>query len=662
MTSPILQHLSPLVALLVLMHPATVLSEIEFTEEARQFGSGITFGASWGDFDGDGDPDLFVNYHYGALPSLYRNEGDQQFVSVFSPGEPWGGMTLPPIDSHGAAWADFDNNGTQDLLLQVGANSGNTPMNNRLFINQDGDLDDEAISRNLDEPFGRGRTPLWVDWDNDGRLDVLLSNFKRSDGLSPTSVFLQEDDGSFTLNTSQPSLWAEGGEYASIIHLADEVEPSVLVDISGYGIRDTIYSPGSESSRTIQGSFVTHTHQDRVFADLDGDLLTDVLVTQHEPSRSDVVQTSATSVAAAMLMWHQNPVTQGVTFRSPYPITITISGMPRNQIYAGAEGGTLPDSPTDTWTLDPNDWGGISEPAADENGFYIGYDASTETWEFFTHSESTYYEVRVGLESDGLIENLQNNGLVNQRPFWDAALLFWDGSAEEFFDATEGSGLDVGSTCQSIVAEDFDNDTDLDLYMTCTATVENADNMLFENIGDGEFALVPIAGGASGTGGGRSDVVVSADYDLDGLVDLFVTNGYGGAPFFENGVNQLFHNTTDNQNHWLEIDLVGVESNRDGLGARVVLDAGGVGQVRTRGGGMHNRAQNFNRLHFGLGSSDTIDSLSVYWPSGNEQHLAGVPADQVLTIIEVPEPGRLSLMLTALLALLLVGRIRRIVL
>jgi hypothetical protein len=443
-------------------------------------------------------------------------------------------------------------------------------------------------------------------------------------------------------------LWNNGGEYASVIHLADEVEPSILVDISGSKLGDTIYSPGSPVARSIAVADPTHTTQDRVFADLDGDQLTDVVVTQHEPSRSDVV----------MLMWHQNPVRQAVTFRSPLPITITISGRPISQIHAGGNGSTLPNNAADTWTLDPDDWEGISEPAEGETGFYIGYHSSSETWEFFTHSDSTYYEVRVELASDGLIEDLVNDGLVNQRPLWDAALLLWDDAAQEFFDATAGSGLDVGSTCQSIVAEDFDNDADVDLYMTCTNTVENAGNMLFENLGEGVFSLVPLAGGAQGTSEGRSDVVVSADYDLDGRIDLFVTNGYGGAPFFD-GVNQLFHNTTDNQNHWLEIDLVGAESNIDGIGARVALEAGGVGQVRTRGGGMHNRAQNFSRLHFGLGSSDTGDSLNVYWPSGLEQQLTNVPADQILTIVEVPEPTRLALMLASLLTVRLASLIRR---
>ena len=623
-----LAYLARFLTLLLFLCSAAARGDITFAEVPGQFGHGATYGAAWGDFDGDGDPDVFVSNHWVSLPSLYRNDGEQ-FTPV---SRPFGGM-VGTSDIHAAAWADFDNNGTQDLMLQVGANRGATPMQNWLFVNQDGVLSDEAVQRNLDLPEGRGRTPLWVDWDNDGRLDVILSNT----GDPPTSLFVQETDGTFTASQSQPAAFNQGGQYASIIHLGDELEPSVMVDLDRLRINNSIFSLEGTSSRRIVSPW-TNTPQDRVFADLNGDLFTDAVVTQNQPTRSDLVQTSTTSLAANMLMSEENPERQAVSFRSPHPVTITVSGMPARLIRAGGEGDALPWNASFTWTLDPNDWTGISEPATDEEGFYIGYEPSDQSWQFFTHSPETWYEVRVKLESDGPIEDVRNDGIVDERPFWNSSLLLWDDDGQAFVDATPGSGLDAGSACQSIVAEDFDNDTDLDLFMTCTGTVANAENMLFENLGGGSFQVVPLAGGAGGTSEGRSDVVASADYDLDGFVDLFIANGRGGLPFFD-GVNQLFRNTTDNQNHWVEIDLVGVQSNRDGIGAKVVLEAGGVDQARTRSGGMHNRAQNFSRLHFGLGAADTINSLTIYWPSGVVQHLSDIAANQILTIIEPGESG-----------------------
>ena len=81
--------------------------------------------------------------------------------------------------------------------------------------------------------------------------------------------------------------------------------------------------------------------------------------------------------------------------------------------------------------------------------------------------------------------------------------------------------------------------------------------------------MVSAAGGAIGTQLGRSDVVAAADYDRDGFLDLFVTNGADPtSPFVADGPHQLFRNQ-GNSNYWLEIDLEGVTSNRDGIGSKL---------------------------------------------------------------------------------------------
>ena len=134
---------------------------------------------------------------------------------------------------------------------------------------------------------------------------------------------------------------------------------------------------------------------------------------------------------------------------------------------------------------------------------------------------------------------------------------------------------------------------------------------------------------------GRGDVVVTADYDRDGFLDLFVTNGADPtSPFVADGPHQLFHNQ-GNSNHWLEIDLEGVVSNRDGIGSRVELETDdGIIQIREQTGGMHRIAQNHQRLHFGLGSHILVKRLTVTWPSGVVQELREVTADQFLKITE----------------------------
>jgi hypothetical protein len=90
----------------------------------------------------------------------------------------------------------------------------------------------------------------------------------------------------------------------------------------------------------------------------------------------------------------------------------------------------------------------------------------------------------------------------------------------------------------------------------------------------------------------------------------------------------------NNGNHWLEIDLEGTKSNRDGIGARVEVIAGGVRQVRIQDGGMHHRGQNHSRLHFGLGRNAEAERVIIRWPSGATQELKSLPANRILPIKE----------------------------
>jgi hypothetical protein len=188
------------------------------------------------------------------------------------------------------------------------------------------------------------------------------------------------------------------------------------------------------------------------------------------------------------------------------------------------------------------------------------------------------------------------------------------------------------TTCLSVAAGDFDNDMDIDLYLVCTEPTQNIPNILYENDGSGHFKKIPNAGGAAGSKEGRGNQVSFCDYDRDGFLDLFVTNGAGDLPFSQ-GPHQLFHNK-GNTNHWLEIDLQGTLSNRNGIGTIIELEAGEVTQIKSQGGGMHSFSQNHQRIHFGLGHNTKVDRLTIQWPSGVVQELREVAADQILKIIE----------------------------
>lgn len=111
--------------------------------------------------------------------------------------------------------------------------------------------------------------------------------------------------------------------------------------------------------------------------------------------------------------------------------------------------------------------------------------------------------------------------------------------------------------------------------------------------------------------------LATADYDNDGRIDALVVDSEG-APL-------LLHNETPMHNHWIGFNLIGTgHSNRDAVGARATLTAGGhtwIKEVQTAGSYL---SSSDKRLLYGLGAASTVDTLTVRWPDGvNEtwQHL-----------------------------------------
>jgi len=125
---------------------------------------------------------------------------------------------------------------------------------------------------------------------------------------------------------------------------------------------------------------------------------------------------------------------------------------------------------------------------------------------------------------------------------------------------------------------------------------------------------------------GNSRVSAYEDFDGDGCLDVVVTGFH--AP-------RLFAGNCPKSNHWLEVRLQGSRSNRDGLGARVTVRAGGRAQTAElgpQGGGFQNSLRRV--LHFGLGEAARADAVEVLWPSGVRQSVGPVPADRALLVRE----------------------------
>ena len=186
---------------------------------------------------------------------------------------------------------------------------------------------------------------------------------------------------------------------------------------------------------------------------------------------------------------------------------------------------------------------------------------------------------------------------------------------------------------------DYDNDGLEDLYIVSgflkpTVNPHNAPdymrwqhNKLLRNNGNGTFQDLSLRSGADDPGVGRGFGYL--DIDKDGCLDLLVGNLGGRA--------KLFRNNCQSENSWIITKLIGTSSNRDGIGARITLEAGGKTQIREVSGGRSFMGQHMRPSHFGLGTSTKADRLTIRWPSGIIQTLTDIPARREITITEPPK-------------------------
>ncbi len=155
-------------------------------------------------------------------------------------------------------------------------------------------------------------------------------------------------------------------------------------------------------------------------------------------------------------------------------------------------------------------------------------------------------------------------------------------------------------------------------------------NRTYMNVGGKNFVDASTITATDSDGDGRS--VIGADINHDGREDLIVRQVGGGALL-------VFENQFPQQ-HWLKVSLRGTESNRLGIGARLIAEVGGRRIVRELWplNSFHSQAPAY--LHFGLGESAQVDKLTIRWPSGKEQQLGPIAADRHVSIKENnPEPA-----------------------
>jgi hypothetical protein len=183
---------------------------------------------------------------------------------------------------------------------------------------------------------------------------------------------------------------------------------------------------------------------------------------------------------------------------------------------------------------------------------------------------------------------------------------------------------------------DVDHDTRLDLAIANGHIIDHPllvragatyaqRNLLFHNIASRRFADVSRAAGPGFALEKVSRGLAAGDIDNDGDLDLLVTNNGQTADL-------LRHDGA--AGNAVMVRLIGTASNRDGVGARLLLTSGGRTQIREVKAGSSYLGQNDLRQHFGLGAATRAERLEIRWPSGRHDVLRDVPANHIVTIRE----------------------------
>ncbi len=505
-------------------------------------------GAAWGDYDGDGWPDLYgvdiagpLNYtpeqmtHSPGGNRLYHNNHDGTFSDVTERA----GVGFKGIGM-GAAWADYDNDGRLDLVVT---------SYDRIILyhnNGDGTFTDVSKTAGLDKFRGFWTGAAWGDYDRDGNVDLYVCGYVkynfRNEDLSKSSM-QYTTLVPFTLN---PSSYPP--------------ERNLLLHNNGDG---TFTEVGKQAG--VQD--VTGRSLSAVWYDFNGDGWPDLYVA------NDV------SESAMYLNLHNGKF-------KPIAHEAWVSD------YRGAMG------------LAVGDWDRDGDPDI-----------------FITHWIA---------QQNALFDNLRYTRAGGGKP---GPLRF-----EDVADTVGLGQISLNSIGWGTSFFDYDNDGQLDLMVVNGSTFQDdkdphhlvpMKNFLFwqKSPEDGFFEVGAVSGAVfqqAHVGRGAA----FADYDNDGDMDVFIVN--------QEGRSMLLRNDGGNKKNWIKVRVNCTKSNRTGFGTKIEIEAGGQAQYDQIGGQASYLSQNFQEAHFGLNHEKEVQRIKVTFPSGIVRMLEHVPANQIVTVEEVP--------------------------
>ena len=488
----------------------------------------------------------------------------------------------------GAVLFDFDGDGWLDVFL-VDGGSFVDPMvasraRHRLFRNRGaGRFEDVSAGAGF-ATTGYGMGACAADYDNDGRVDLYLTQ------VGPNVLYRNNGDGTFSDRTRA----------------------------AGVGVE------------TLSSSCT--------FADVDADGDLDLFVVTYVDARGPIKACGTGRVRA----YCRPDVFKGVS----------------DLLYRNNGDGTFTDITGQAGVGGPNGKGlGVVAGDIDGDGRPDLFVANDLTPNFLYRSQGggmfreTGLPAGVAVAADGKVragmgtDLADYNGdgrldLVVTNFEFEGHNLFKNLGGGLFADASYESGVAVATLPFlgfGVVFFDADNDTDLDLAIANGHVLDNTSmfrassqygqrNLLLVNDGRGSFKDAGMAAGPGFAVEKVSRALVAGDIDNDGDLDLLVTNNGQTA--------DLLRNDGGHRQGALTVRLVGRESNRDGVGARVGAVVGGRTQLREVKAGSSYLGQGDVRVHFGIGGAARVDRLDVRWPSGRTDVLDAVAGGQIVTITE----------------------------
>jgi len=493
----------------------------------------------------------------------------------------------------GVCVADFDGDGFQDVYIPNGRSDltgGDTQHRNALYRNNgDGTFTD--VSEKAGVPgTGYGLGCVWGDYDNDGRPDLYVTQYGKN------VLYHNNGDGTFTDVTAKARV--DGTDFGTMLHTGAtffDYDKDGFLDLYTGGYVE--WGPSSRQSCTI-GIAVEASCPPSVY-----------------PGSPNV-------------LYHNNGdgtftnVTKAAKIYQPKGKNLSVMAI----------------------DYDNDGWPDLFV-ANDGIEFYLFHNERNGTF------KEIAFNAGVALMGTGnamaamciSLGDYDNDGYLDLyvSDFQDSSDHLWRNDGHGFFEET-GPRAGITAATRRVLSFgggffDYDNDGWLDLFIANGHVYQGVEktradvtykqiNSLFHNERNGKFVEVTsISGNAFKTPHlGRG--VAFADFDNDGNVDVVVGNS-GDPPL-------LAHNGGGTGNHFLNLKLVGTKSNRDAMGARVKLSAGGITQIREVAGGGSYLSQSDLRAHFGLGAETRADVVEVAWPSGLKQVFRNVDADQFLVITE----------------------------